>query len=172
MLSHLHSPTLTSIHGHRKNHSLDWTNLCWQSCFSCVQVFTTLWTVACQAPLPMELSRQEHWSGLPHPPPGNLPDPGTEPPSLAPPALAGGFITTGAAWEADGSSRQPSILCAVAYVCQCYSLFVPPPHSPAVCTGPFSTSARLEFFVNYNPFQSLQLVKGLMAGETSIAWEL
>ena len=39
------------------------------------------------------LSRQEHWSGLPFPSPGGLPDPGTEPASLASPALAGGFFT-------------------------------------------------------------------------------
>ena len=45
------------------------------SCFSCVQLFVTLWTVACQAPLSMGFSRQEHWSGLPFPPPGDLPDP-------------------------------------------------------------------------------------------------
>ena len=37
---------------------------------SCVQLFETLWTVACQAPLPMEFSRQKYWSGLPCPPPG------------------------------------------------------------------------------------------------------
>ena len=45
----------------------------------------------------MGFSRQEYWSGLPFPPPGNLPDPGTEPAS---PALAGGFFTTRATWEA------------------------------------------------------------------------
>ena len=39
----------------------------------------TLWTVACQAPLSMEFSRQEYWSGLPCPPPGDLPNPGTKP---------------------------------------------------------------------------------------------
>ena len=39
----------------------------------------TPWTVALQAPLSMKLSRQEHWSGLPFPPPGNVPNPGTEP---------------------------------------------------------------------------------------------
>ena len=38
--------------------------------FSCVQLFTTLWTVAHQAPLTMGFSRQEYWSGLPFPPPG------------------------------------------------------------------------------------------------------
>ena len=39
----------------------------------------TPWTVACQAPLSMGFSRQEYWSGLPFPPPGDLPNPGTEP---------------------------------------------------------------------------------------------
>ena len=43
----------------------------------------TPWTVARQAPLSMGFSRQEHWSGLPFPPPGDLPDPGTEPRALA-----------------------------------------------------------------------------------------
>ena len=52
------------------------------------------WTVACQAPLSMKFSRQEYWSGLPCPLPGNLPNPGIEPPSLISPALAGGFFTT------------------------------------------------------------------------------
>ena len=47
--------------------------------FSCVQLFATPWTIACQAPLSTEFSRQEYWSGLPFPPPGDLPDPGTEP---------------------------------------------------------------------------------------------
>ena len=60
----------------------------------------TLWTVACQAPLSMGFSRQEYWSRLPCPPPGDLPDPGIEPMSLMSPALAGGFFTTSATWEA------------------------------------------------------------------------
>ena len=45
------------------------TGVCMLSPFSCVQLFVTLWTTACQAPLSMELSRQKHWSGLPCPPP-------------------------------------------------------------------------------------------------------
>ena len=49
---------------------------CVLSCFSCVQLFVTLWTVDHQAPLSMGFSRQEYWSGLPYPPPGDLPDPG------------------------------------------------------------------------------------------------
>ena len=65
-----------------------------------VQLFVTLWTVAHQAPVSSEFSRQEYWSGLPCPPPGDLPDPGIEHTSLASPALAGGFFTTSATWEA------------------------------------------------------------------------
>ena len=47
--------------------------------FSHVQLCATLWTAACQAPLSMVFSRQEYWSGLPCPPPEDLPDPGIEP---------------------------------------------------------------------------------------------
>ena len=57
------------------------------SCFSQVQLFATLWTIVPQALLPMGFSRQEYWSGLPCPPPGDLPDPGTEPESPVSPAL-------------------------------------------------------------------------------------
>ena len=59
-----------------------------------VRLFATPWTVACQAPLSMGFSRQEYWSGLPFPPPGNLSDPGIEPASPASPVLAGRFSTT------------------------------------------------------------------------------
>ena len=47
---------------------------------SCL-TFVTSWTVACQTPLSMGFSRQEHWSGLPFPAPRNLPNPGIEPAS-------------------------------------------------------------------------------------------
>ena len=56
-----------------------------------MSVFATPWTVAPQAPLSMEFSRQEPGTGLPFLSPGNFPDPGIEPSS---PALAGGFFTT------------------------------------------------------------------------------
>ena len=46
---------------------------------SCVRLFETLWTVARQAPLSMGFSRQEYWSGLPFPSPGDLPNPGSNP---------------------------------------------------------------------------------------------
>ena len=64
------------------------------------RLFATPWTVALQAPVSMGFSGQEDWSGLPSPPPEALPSPGTEPPSLACPALAGGFLATSTAWEA------------------------------------------------------------------------
>ena len=69
--------------------------MCAQS-LSRVQLFETPWTVAHQVLLSMELSRQEYWSGLPFPTPGDLPNPGIEPTSLVSPALAGGFFTTSA----------------------------------------------------------------------------
>ena len=76
--------------------------------FSCARLFATLWTLALQAPLSMGFSRQEYWSGLPRPPPGDLPNPGIELTSPASPALAspaspaleGWFFTTSATWEA------------------------------------------------------------------------
>ena len=66
-----------------------------------VQLFATPWTVACQATLSIEFSRQEYWSGLPSPPPGDLPDPRTEP---AFPALAGRFFTNEPPWKPHLSS--------------------------------------------------------------------
>ena len=53
------------------------------SCFSRVQIFATVWAVVCQVPLSMGVSRREYWSGLPCPPPGDLPDPGIKPASPA-----------------------------------------------------------------------------------------
>ena len=74
---------------------------CMLSCFSRVQLFVTPWTVALQAPLSMEFSRQEYWSGLPLPSPGNLPDPGIEPGWFS--HIAGRFFTIWATREAWGS---------------------------------------------------------------------
>ena len=68
--------------------------VCVLSCLVRVQLFAAPWTVAHQAPLSMRFSRQEYWSGLPFPSPGDLPDPGMETMSLAAPALSGEFFTT------------------------------------------------------------------------------
>ena len=62
------------------------------SCFSHVRLSVTLWTVARRAPLATEFSRQEYWSGLLCPFPGDLLDPGIKPVSLMSPALAGRFL--------------------------------------------------------------------------------
>ena len=69
------------------------------SCFSHDQLCVILWTVACQAPLYMGFSRQKYWSGLPCPPPGDVPDPGIKPESPTSPALAGRFSITSTTWE-------------------------------------------------------------------------
>ena len=71
---------------------------------SYVWLFATPWTVTIQAPLSMGFSRQEYWSGLPCPPPGDLPNPGIKPASLTSPALAGRFFTTSAIWDSSWGS--------------------------------------------------------------------
>ena len=69
-------------------------SLCVLGCSIVSDSFATPWTVAYQAALYVEFSRQEYWSGLPFPPPGYLPDPGIEPASLVPSASAGGCFAT------------------------------------------------------------------------------
>ena len=73
-------------------------NMTWQPrlprvCSFMSNSLPTPWTGARQTPLPVELSKQERWSGFPSPTPGHLPYPGIEPASAAPPALAGGPST-------------------------------------------------------------------------------
>ena len=74
----------------------------WAKSLQSCPTLCDLWTVAYQAPLSMGFSRQEHWSGLPCPSPGDLPILGIKPTSAVFPILAGGFFTTSAAWEALG----------------------------------------------------------------------
>ena len=76
------------------------THACVLSCFSHVQLFVAIWTVACKAPLSKGISRQEYWIGWCFPPPGDLPDPRIEPASLTSPALAGSFFSTSTTGEA------------------------------------------------------------------------
>ena len=90
---------------------------CMLSSFSHVQLFGTLWTVAHQAPLSLGFSRQESWSRLPCPPPGDLSNPGIELVSPMSSALAGGFFTTRANWEVPCSRYQYfiSVLCEIIF---------------------------------------------------------
>jgi len=77
------------LNSYQFEHKFHCMHVCAQS-LSGIQLFVTPWTVAHQAPLSMGFFRQEYWSGLPHPPGGDLPDPGikpmspvaTEPPEL------------------------------------------------------------------------------------------
>ena len=89
--------------------------LCWLSHFTCVQILCNSVTEACQVSLFMGFSRQEYWSGLPFPSPGDLPDPGIEPRSLMFPALAGRFFTTSTPGKPPGQVSWPPVT-AVAYV--------------------------------------------------------
>ena len=66
-----------------------------------VLLFITPWAVAHQAPRSMGFCRQEYWSGLPFPTPGDLLNPGVKPESLSSPALAGGLFTTSTTWKSE-----------------------------------------------------------------------
>ena len=78
-------------------HLLTSHHACTPSCFGCVRLSATLWTMAHQAPVSMGLSRQEHLNGLLCPSPGDLPYTRIEPMS---PASAGRFFTISTTWEA------------------------------------------------------------------------
>ena len=82
----------------------DTVPVCAQS-LSHIQLLATPLPTVPQAALSMEFSRQEYWSGLPFPTPGNLPDPVIKPASLMSPALAGRFFTTNTIWEAQDFQR-------------------------------------------------------------------
>ena len=73
---------------------------CMPSLFSLIWLFAIPMNYSPQVFLSMGFSKQECWNGLPRPPLGNLPDPGTEPMSFMSPALAGRFFTTSVPWEA------------------------------------------------------------------------
>ena len=73
--------------------------MCGLSRFSCVGLFETPRVIDHQAPLSIEFSRQDYWSGLPFPIPGHIPDQGIKPTSLLSLALTSRFFTTWAIWE-------------------------------------------------------------------------
>ena len=100
---------------------------------SCIRLFVTPRTVAHQAPLSMGFSRREYWSGLPFPPPGDLPNPGIEPVSLVSPALAGRFLTTappGKPLLGEGSNyhalgwKQSNSKGLISQVCNCFTFIM------------------------------------------------
>ena len=84
---HVKMGTIKDRNGMNLTKAKDISKMCWKytelKSLSRVRLFATPWTVACQAPLSMGFSRQEYWSELPFPSPGDLPDPGIEPKSSA-----------------------------------------------------------------------------------------
>ena len=80
--------------------------VCAQS-LNCVQLFATPLTIAHQAPLYIQFSRQEYWSGLLFPTPGDLPGPRTKPSSLASPALVGRFLPLSHLGNSPETWKQP-----------------------------------------------------------------
>ena len=118
-----------AVHGVTKTRVSDWTELNWmvrtlnpneaKGCmlsYCCVWLFVTRWTVAHKAPLSMEFSRQEYWSGLPFSPPRGLPDPGIKSTSPSSPELASRFFNTEPTWEAPNQkviSLQKNYICLI-----------------------------------------------------------
>ena len=108
--THIHPmPSLTSSHINLLSCAYQGTcvHTCVLSHFSQVQLFVTLWAIACHAPRSTGFSRQVYWCRLLCPPPGNLPNPGIKPMSFMPPALAGRFFTTSTTWGAHQGACHP-----------------------------------------------------------------
>ena len=78
----------------------------------------------------MEFSRQEYWSGLPFPIPGDFPDPGIKPWFLTSPALAGGFFTTSTTWEAPAAAAAAAAKSLQSCLTLCDPRDGSPPGSP------------------------------------------
>ena len=101
---------------------------------SCVQLFATPWTVTYQAPLSMGFYRQEYWSGLPFPSPGDLPNPGIEPWS---PAL-----------QADTLPSEPSYHSSKASILWCSAFFIVQLSHQYMTTGKTIALTRWTFVSN------------------------
>ena len=126
----------------------------------------TPWTVD-KAPLSMGFSRQEYWSGLLFPSPGDLPHPGIEPVSLMPPALAGGVFATSTTWEV------PSVVYICVYktntLIYTYGQYMGSPHGSdgeeSACNardlGSILGLGRSPGVGNGNPFQCSCLEKSM-----------
>ena len=98
ILSHQGSPSSWILIWEGKREMFKVVTEKYYKCFLCVlshvRLFVTPWTIACQASLSMEFSRQEYWSGLPFPLPGDLSNSGIKPMFFASPELASRFFTT------------------------------------------------------------------------------
>ena len=96
---------------------------------SCIQLFLTPWAVACQSLLSMGFSKQEYWSKLPFPSPGDLPQPGIEP---RPPALQADSLLS----EPPGKPRSPKAAVADFHaLLKARAVCVFPPVAPGLCSA-------------------------------------
>ena len=102
--------------------------------FSCVWLFATPWTIACQAPLSVSFSRQEYWSGWPCPPPGGLPNPEIEPLCILH-WQAGYLFTITATWE-----DRCVCVCVCIFVCVCVCMYIPYLLYPYICQSIISSN--------------------------------
>ena len=109
-----------------------------------------------RAPLSMRFPRQEYWRGVPFPSLGNLPNPGVEPTSLMSPALADGFFTTSATWEALNVLVETCItgISVISHLFKSFSNFIP------YCCPWFIYS----YFLNTHPKNTLVLPLSLVPG--------
>ena len=95
-VKHHSRPRAWAVQGSKAGvHASEWAVEGMGPCaLGCVCACSVTRSCLTRAPLSMEISRQDYWSRLPFPTPGDLPNPGIEPTSLVSPALAGGFFTT------------------------------------------------------------------------------
>ena len=146
-------------------------NVCCSVAQPCPSLLTP-WTAAHQAPLP----RREHWSGLPFPPPGDLPDPGIQPTCLVSPLLVGGSFASSATWGAHVSCISRQVLLLVTPpekptipIEGCFDQRKGPPHSPA-CDEHGQASLHASF--NQNASTDLTPSAALGLGLQGQGWRL
>ena len=128
--------------------------------FSCIQLFATLQTGVRQAPLSMGFSRQEHWNGLPCPPPGDLPNPGIELVSPASPAMQMDSLLL-------NHQGSPHILFSYLfyiyiapvcmYVCVCIYIYMPIPNSQFIPPSPLLLVSIHWFCISVSLISALQI---------------
>ena len=123
-------------------------------CAPSCPTLSTPWTIAHQAPLSLEFSRQAYWSGLSFPTSGHLPNPGIEPVS---PALAGGFFTTSTTWEAPEGSQMATFISSCLITMQLIRIFL---------------SKYCHFLLNISPETKLVQLELLPLNEDFMLWLL
>ena len=134
-----------------------WEGAFMLSHFSLVSHKCNPWTVAHHAPLPMEFSRQEYWTGLPCPPPVDLPEPGFEPASLVSPALQVGSLPL----APPGRPRE----------CDLFKFSVLPRGRESLWGPPCTSKSQCSYSSKHSPQKASAGPSGEWASGVSLAWE-